>query len=105
MESAFYMAPNGKNLFLKPLVSLIIGDENQAFLSQIGEDLFKETAMVIMDEVNRTANTSTEGVEEAAQIRTTPTSGTDFIDELTGREPGSPAKRLKTFLPPGMETI
>ena len=32
VESAFYLTPNGTNLFLKPLVSLIIGDINQVFL-------------------------------------------------------------------------
>ena len=31
MESAFYLTTNGKNLFLKPLFSLIIGDANHAF--------------------------------------------------------------------------
>ena len=48
-ESALYLTPNGTNLLLKPLVSLIIGDENQAFLSQVGEDLAKDTVMDIMD--------------------------------------------------------
>ena len=62
MEIAFYLTTNGTNLFLKPMVSLIIGDANQAFLSQVGEDLSKDTAMAIMEEVNRTANTSTEGL-------------------------------------------
>ena len=36
VESAFYLTPYGTNLFLKPLVPLIIGDKNQAFLSQLG---------------------------------------------------------------------
>ena len=49
VESAFYLIMNDTNLFLKPLVSLIIEDANQAFLSQVGEDLFKDTAMAIME--------------------------------------------------------
>ena len=61
MESAFYLITNGTNLFLKPLVSLVIGDANQAFLSQVVEDLSKDTNMVIIDEVNRTMDNSTEG--------------------------------------------
>ena len=61
--------------------------------------------MAIMDEVNCTANTSTEVVEEAAYIGTIPTSGTEVIDKLTRGDPGSPVKRIKTFVPPGMETI
>ena len=36
MESAFYLTTNGTNLFLKYLVSLIIGYANQAFFSQVG---------------------------------------------------------------------
>ena len=35
VDSAFYLTTNGKNHFLKLLVSLIIGDANQAFLSQV----------------------------------------------------------------------
>ena len=35
-ESTLYLTTNVTNLFLKPLVSLIIGDINQAFLSQVG---------------------------------------------------------------------
>ena len=35
-ESAFYLTTNGTHLFLKHLVSLILGDANQAFLSQVG---------------------------------------------------------------------
>ena len=103
--STFYLTPNGTHLYLKPLVSLIIGDANQAFLSQAGEDLSKDTAMAIMDELNCTANTSTEGVEEAAYVGKIPTAGMEVIDELTGGDPGSPDKRLKTFVPPGIETI
>ena len=61
--------------------------------------------MAIMDEVNCTANTSTEVVEEAAYIGTIPTSGTEVIYELTRGDPGSPVKQIKTFVPPGMETI
>ena len=61
--SDFYLISNGKNLFLEPLVSLTIGDTNQEFLSQVGEDIAKDTAMDIMDKVNRTAKTSTEGFE------------------------------------------
>ena len=105
VDSAFYLTMNGTNLFLKLLVSLIIGYANQAFISQLVEDLSKETAMAIMEEVNSTANTSTGGVEEAAYFGTIPTSGTEFIDELTGADPCSPAKRLKTFVPPDMETV
>ena len=62
LESDFYLTTNGTNLFLKPLVSLIIGDANQEFLSQVGEDLSKDTNMAIMEELNRTTNTSTKGV-------------------------------------------
>ena len=62
LESDFYLTTNGTNLFLKPLVSLIIGDANQEFLSQVGEDLSKDTDMAIMEELNRTTNTSTKGV-------------------------------------------
>ena len=80
MESAFYLTTNGTNLFLKPLVSLIIGYANPAFLSQVGEDLSKDTAMSIMEEVNRTTNTSTEIVEEADYIGEISTSGTYIID-------------------------
>ena len=105
MKIAFYLTTNGTNLFLKPMVSLIIGDANRAFLSQVGEDLSKDTAMAIMEEVNRTANTSTEGVEEAAYVGTTPTEGTEVIDELTSADPGSTAKRLKTFAPSYMDNI
>ena len=61
--------------------------------------------MAIMEKSNRTVNTSTEGVEEAAYIGTTPTEWTEVIDELTNGDPGSTAKRLKTFVPPGMKTI
>ena len=95
VESALYLTPNGTNLLLKPPVSLIIRDENQTFLSQVGEDISKDTAMAIMDDVNYTANTSTEGVEEAAYIGMIPKAVTEVIDELTGRDPGSP----KNWLP------
>ena len=61
--------------------------------------------MTIMDEVNRIADTSTEGIEEADYARKIYTSGTEVIDKLTGADPGSPAKRLKTFVPLDMETI
>ena len=61
MEIAFYLSSNSTNLFLKPLVSLTIVDANQEFLSQVGEDLSRETAMAIMYEVNCNANTSAEG--------------------------------------------
>ena len=80
MESAFCLTTNGTNLFLKPLVSLIIGDSNQAFLSKVVEDLSKDTAMDIMEEVNRTANTSTERIDEAAYVVTIPTAGTEVIN-------------------------
>ena len=36
VEGAFYLTPNGTDLLLKPLVSLIILDANQAFLSHVG---------------------------------------------------------------------
>ena len=36
VESDFYLTKNGTNTFLKPLVSVIIGDANQVFLSQLG---------------------------------------------------------------------
>ena len=49
MKSDFYLTHNGINMFLKHMVSLIIGDENQAFISQAGEDLSKDTTMAIMD--------------------------------------------------------
>ena len=55
--------------------------------------------------MNLTANTSTEGVKESAYVGTIPTAGTDVIDKLTGGDPGSPSKRLETFVPPDMETI
>ena len=89
------------------MVSLIVGDANREFLSQVGEDLPKYTDIDIMDKLNRTKNTSTEGVDEAAYVGTIPTSGTEVIDKLTGGYPGSPspAKRMKTFVPPDMETI
>ena len=87
----------GTTLFLKTLFSLIIGDSNQAFLSQVLEELSKDTYTDIMEDVNCTANTSTEGVEEAAYVGTIPTKGTEVIDKLTGADPGSPAKRAKTF--------
>ena len=57
VDGAFYMTPHDTNLFLKPLVSFIILYSNQDFLSQVGEDLSNDTAMDIMDEVNRTPNT------------------------------------------------
>ena len=36
---------------------------------------------------------------------TIPTAIREVIDELTVAGPGSPAKRLKNFVPPDMETI
>ena len=55
--------------------------------------------MAIMEEVNRTANTSMEGVEEAAYVGKIPTSETEVIDKLTGADPGSPAIiKMKDFL-------
>ena len=57
MESSLYLTPNDTNMFLKPLVPLIIGDSNQAFLSQVGEDISKDTNMDIMDKLNLTLNT------------------------------------------------
>ena len=99
MEIAFYLNTNGTNLLLKPLVSSIIGHGNEAFLSQVGEELSKDTTMAIMGEVSCAANNSTEGVKEAAYVRKIPTAATEVIYELTSSYPGSPAKRLKTFLP------
>ena len=87
---------------MKPLVSFFIGYTNKAFISQLGEDLSKDIAMDIMDGVNHTTNTPTEGVEEDAYVGTIPTSGTEVIDELICGDPGSQAKRLKTSVPPGM---
>ena len=84
---------------------MIIENANQASLSQVGEDLSNETAIAIMDEVNCTINNLAEGVEEAAYVGTIPTAGIEVIDELTGGDPGSPAKRLKNFVPPVIESI
>ena len=84
---------------------MIIGYANQASLSQVGEDLSKDTAMAIMEKVNLIVNTSMEGVEETEYVRTIPTSVTEVIDKFIGGDPGYLAKRLKTFVPPGMETI
>ena len=39
VESAYYLATNVTNLFLKPLASFIIGGDNQVFLSQVVKDL------------------------------------------------------------------
>ena len=61
--------------------------------------------MAIMEGVNRTVNTSTEGFEEADYVGAIPTEGTEVIEKLNGADPGSPDKRLKTFVPPNMETI
>ena len=77
------------------MVSLIIGYENQEFLSQVVEYLSKDIAIAIMDKVNQTKNTSTEGVEEATYIRKTPTAGTEVIDNMTGGYPSSPKSGLK----------
>ena len=60
MEISFCLNSNGKNLFFKPLVSLNIGDANHEFISQVGEDLSKETFMDIMKKVKHTADISTE---------------------------------------------
>ena len=57
MDSAFYLTINVTNMFLKPLVSLMIGDSNHKFISQVGEDISKYTAMAVMVEVNPTKNT------------------------------------------------
>ena len=61
--------------------------------------------MAIMDEVNRATDTSKYGVGEATYVGTIPTAGTKVIDELTGGELGSTAKRLKIFAAPGIEII
>ena len=79
VESAFYLTPNITDLFLKPLVSLIIWDANHAFISQVGEYLSKDTAMDIMEKVNHTKNNPIEGVEEAVYIGTIPTVVTEVI--------------------------
>ena len=65
----------------------------------------EDTAMVITEEVNRTANNSLEGVEEDAYFRTIPTVGTEVIYKFTGEDPGYPAKRLKMFVSLDMYTI
>ena len=91
MESDLYFTTNGTNLFLKPLVPLIIGDANREFLSSEGEYLSKDTFMAIMEEVNRIENTSTEGIEEAAYVRKIPTAVMEVISELTGADPCYPA--------------
>ena len=59
VQSDLYLTTNGTNLLLKPLISLITGDMNQAFLSNVGEDMSKETSIAITEEVIRTINTST----------------------------------------------
>ena len=41
VDSTLYLTTHVTNLFLKPLVSLVIEDANQEFLSQLGEDLSK----------------------------------------------------------------
>ena len=105
MKSALYLTSNGKNLFFKPLVSLIIGDANQAFFSQVGEYLSRDTVIDIKDKVNRTSNNLTEQFGEAAYVGVIPTVGTEVIDELTCRDPGYPENRLKKFIPPGIENI
>ena len=56
--------------------------------------------MVIMDEVNCITNNSTEYFEEAAYVGKIATSGTEVIDKLACRDPGSSAKRLTTFVTP-----
>ena len=100
MESAFYLTSNSTNLLLKPLVSLTIRDVNHEFISPVGEDLSNNTAMDIMDKVNCITNNSTEYFEEAAYVGKIATSGTEVIDKLACRYPGSSEKRLKTFVPP-----
>ena len=80
VDSAFYLTTNGTNMLLKPLVSLMMGYANQASLSQVGEDISKDTAMAIMDEANCTVNNLTEGVEEDAYVGTIPTAGTIVVD-------------------------
>ena len=71
------------------MVSLIIGYENQEFLSQVLEYLSKDIDMAIMEKVNHTKTTSTEGVEEDTYIGTIPTAGTEVIDNMTGGYPSS----------------
>ena len=105
LESAFYLTSNGTNLFLKPLVSLTIGYSNQEFISLVREDISKETAMDILDEVKLTVNTATEGFEKAAYVGMIETPSKEVIDELVCGDPGSSAKRLKTFLPSEVENI
>ena len=101
----FYLNSNGTNMFLKHFISLTIGDENQMFILHVGEDLSKDTAMAIMNEVNRTTNTSTDEFEEAAYVGTLSKDGTKVMDELSCGDIGSPSKRLKTVAPPEIETI
>ena len=105
MGSALYLASNVTNLFLKPLVSPTTGDANQEFISQVGEDISKVTAMAIMYEVNRIVNNDTEGFEEADCIEKIETTGTDVIYELVCGDIGSSVKILRTFVPPKIETI
>ena len=61
--------------------------------------------MAIMDEVNHTVNTSTERFEEDAYVGTIYTAVPVVIVELNGADPGSTDRRLKSFVPPYMETI
>ena len=89
VESAFYLTSNGKHLFLNPLVSLTIGDVNKEFISQVGDDLSKDTATTIMDEVNQNANNSTERFDEAAYVKPISTTGKEVIDKLVCGYKGS----------------
>ena len=76
------MTSNVRNLLLKTVVSLTIGDANKAFLSHVVEDLPKDTAMDIMYEVNYTTNTSTEKFEDADYVGTIATAGTELMDYM-----------------------
>ena len=53
----------------------------------------------IMDEVNHIVNNYTEEFEEAAYVEMIATAGTEVIEDLTGGDPCSPVKRLKTIYP------
>ena len=105
VKSTLYLTSNGTNLFLKPLVSLTTGYANQSFISQLGEYLSKYTIMAIVEEVNRTTNTSTEGFEEASYFGKIETAGIEVIDELACGDPGSSAKRIKNPYPQKLKPL
>ena len=61
--------------------------------------------MDITAEVNRTKNNYTEELEEAASVGNISTVSIEVMYEMECEDPGSPRKRLKTFVPPEVETI